>query len=177
MTPAHTKRSFATAAAFVIAMLTAPLAALAATDLSSPAFTMTVFDDTSSGRKVVVGQYSAAIEDVNSSGRSADNNFELLTSLCVAYAKSGDLEKASSSCDAAIARVVKRKRAIIRNAQSRGLGAQIYSRYLAVALANRGVLYAAAGQRQLAREKFEQALEMKTELTAPEINLARLDMS
>ena len=46
--------------------------------------------------------------------------------------------------------------------------------YLAVALSNLGVLQAAKGNTDQARDKFLEAVELDTDLAAPKINLARL---
>ena len=46
---------------------------------------------------------------------------------------------------------------------------------LALALSNRGVLNAALGETDLAQRDFEEASRLRTSLSAPGINLARLD--
>lgn len=163
MTLANRKPVLIATATMAFTALLAPPVTSAETDVDAARYTMTVFQDTSSGRKVVGGEYASAIEEINSAGKRMKSKFASLTSLCVAYTKSGKLEKAAEYCDAAIARVEKRKRA------------KSYERDLAVALANRGVLHAVAGDNQLARQDFEQALLMRTDLAAPAINLARLD--
>ena len=45
----------------------------------------------------------------------------------------------------------------------------------AIALTNRGVLHALNGQNDLARERFEQALDLKSRERSAEINLSLLD--
>ena len=49
--------------------------------------------------------------------------------------------------------------------------------YIALALSNLGVLQAAKGSPDSARRAFEEALELGTGLSAPEVNLARIARS
>ena len=102
---------------------------------------------------------------------SSRMSFEAMTGLCVAYLKSGDLDRAATSCDGAIDSLSRQERALIRQAGSRRQGKAAFSRYMAVALTNRGVLYAAMGETQAAREYFEQALELRSGLDGVKNNL------
>ena len=163
----------------------APLAMLAATLLAGPtnagekepAYTMTVFSDTGYGRKVTRGKYAEAIEKITAPSYRLRDKFESKHNLCVAYAKSGDLDNAAQSCDAAIALMRGKLSRMSRTTRKVFLEELSYDAYLAMALSNRGVLYALNGDRDRARSDFQEALELKAGTSAPKVNLARLDLA
>lgn len=146
----------------------APLAA----EEADPAYTMTVIIDAAHGSKVAAGKYERAIEKITAR-KTARDAYYRQTNLCVAYTKTGELEKATEACEAALAITLGGKKP-----RSSYLGTvpseRIERMYLAVALSNLGVLHAAKGSPDFARRSFREALELETGLSAPKINLARL---
>ncbi len=139
-----------------------------------PVYTMTVFEDARFGSEVQAGNYADAIEKLTPVTERRKNDFAAATNLCVAFTKSGDLENAVDVCNRAVA--VARKGARRTSTLSAGVFAFATSRTrLALALSNRGVLRAALGDAELARKDFEEAIKLRATLSAPKINLARLD--
>ena len=137
-----------------------------------PAYTMTVIIDAAHGSKVVAGKYERAIEKITASNGTRDS-YSRQTNLCVAYTKTGELDKATEACEAALAIMLgegKPRSRYSRPAQS-GKADRVY---LALALSNLGVLHAAKGSPDFARKSFREALQLETGLSAPKTNLARL---
>ena len=66
-------------------------------------FQMAVIVDDAHGRAVVSGKYSTAIEKITAGKRKSSDDFSEQVNLCVAYAKTREIEKARNACDAAIA--------------------------------------------------------------------------
>ena len=149
---ARLSRPFALAASLLAA---GPLTA----GETDPVYTMTVIVDAAHGSKVAAGEYERAIEKITA-GRSSRDAYSKQTNLCVAYTKTGALEKATAACEAALAIVLD--------------GGRHDRMYLALALSNLGVLHAAKGRTDIARRTFREAVELETRLAAPKINLARL---
>lgn len=158
-------RPLALVASLVVA---APLAA----EETEEAYTMTVIVDAAHGSKVAEGKYERAIEEIMAAKRSRDA-YSKQTNLCVAYTKTGALDKATAACEAALA-------IMLDGGKSRGAdvaparAGKLDRMYLALALSNLGVLQAAKGSTDEAREMFLEAVGLETDLTAPKINLARL---
>jgi tetratricopeptide (TPR) repeat protein len=135
-------------------------------------YVMTVIADSKQGKQVVDGRYDQAIEWIESrSGRSFDAN----TNLCVAYTKSGALDEAQESCEAAIAEGRRPYQSGARAALHNSVNESVARTNLALALSNRGVLYAAQLKPELAKESFVEAIELGSRLAAPKQNLARLE--
>lgn len=146
----------------------APLAA----QETDPSYTMTVIIDAAHGGKVAAGKYERAIEKITASKSNRDP-YSKQTNLCVAYTKTGELDKATEACEAALAMTLETRsprRSDIGSARS-GRADRVY---LALALSNLGVLHVAKGSPEIARKTFREALELETGLSAPKVNLARL---
>ncbi len=147
------------------------LANVATADVAG--YTMTVWTDAAHGSKVVSGHYAKAIERLTRSPKRFSNDYEGQTNLCVAYAKTGELEKAVASCDQAIA--------VIEDGMLDIADSRFVPRYaekqksiaLAIALSNRGVLYVAQGRYEQASDDFRNAADLDTKVTAAAVNLAR----
>jgi tetratricopeptide (TPR) repeat protein len=163
---ARLSRSLTLAASLVVAA-----APLAAEERDEP-YTMTVIVDAAYGSKVAAGKYERAIESITTAKRSRDA-YSKQTNLCVAYTKTGALDKATAACEAALA-VMLDGRKSRSNYISPAHAEQLDRLYLALALSNLGVLQAAKGNTDMARETFLEAVELDTDLAAPKINLARL---
>jgi len=163
-----------------IERLSRPLALLAALFISAPlaaqetdpAYTMTIIIDAAHGNKVAAGKYERAIEKITAT-KSARDPYSQHTNLCVAYTKTGELDKATEACEAALAISLdgdKPRSSYLGSAQSERLART----YRALALSNLGVLHAAKGSMDTARDKFRKALQLESGLSAPKTNLARL---
>ncbi len=156
----------------------AALAALLGASVShadAPSFTMTVFEDAAHGSKVVAGRYDTAIERLTRAPVRFGNDVEGLTNLCVAYTKSGKLDEAVVACETAVTLLEAKNRKLPANNKARGYAQRQYATELAIALSNRGVLRVAQGEEELAAKDFERAAELQTGVSAPAINLARLE--
>jgi tetratricopeptide (TPR) repeat protein len=133
---------------------------------------MTVIVDAAHGGKIAAGKYERAIEKITA-GKSSRDAYSKQTNLCVAYTKTGALEKATAACEAALA-IMLDGRKPRRNVLA-AMPSEKHDRvYLALALSNLGVLHAAKGSTDIARETFREAVELDTGLSAPRINLSRL---
>lgn len=139
---------------------------------TDPAYTMTVIIDSAYGGKVTAGKYERAIEKITARENSRDP-FSRETNLCVAYTKTGELDKATEACEAALAIMLAgdMPRRSYRGTAHSGKSDRVY---LALALSNLGVLQAAKGSTDSARKTFREAVELGTGLSAPRINLDRL---
>lgn len=144
-------------------------------DEMSPVYTMTVIVDAAQGRKVAAGEYDRAIAKL-AAKKSRVQAYETHTNLCVAYTKTGDVERATIECEAAVAAMRKRD----NRARSSFVPQYVASAnraHLAVALSNLGVLEVVKGKPEAARERFEQALELDSKLVSARVNIERLAQS
>ena len=173
------KRKYASAALGVVAVsavLTAPASAhdVSATDAQAKPYTMTVIIDDAQGGKVQSGQYERAIDRLTRNGRHTPSRYADQVNLCVAYTKAKELQKAGDVCEAAIANAKQRERVVSKRARN-STAARANRADLAIALSNRGVLMAATGDKELAKQDFLAAIELDTKLTSiAESNLERL---
>ncbi|MDJ0699386.1 MAG: hypothetical protein QNJ07_05975 [Woeseiaceae bacterium] len=127
------------------------------------AYSMAVIIDAAEGRDVRKGKYEQAIAKLTEAKRNrTDDEFARSTNLCVAYTKTGELEKAEIACD----------QAVMLYADNRFEP----ERYRALALSNRGVLRAVKGDVELARADFEAATEIYRLGRFTKDNLARVAM-
>ena len=167
----HSNRTGRLARPFALAALLFIVAPLAAHE-TDPIYTMTVIVDAAHGSKVAAGKYERAIEKITAR-KSARDTYSKQTNLCVAYTKTGALDKATEACEEALA-------IVLDGADTRGVlagttqAAKVDRRYVALALSNLGVLHAAKGSTDVARRNFREALALDSGLSAPKINLARL---
>jgi Flp pilus assembly protein TadD len=121
------------------------------------------------------GDYVDAIDKIKTSNRRSIHNYYAATNLCVAYIMTHDLEGAKNVCNSAVTEIeTSLSRKFARNNSAK---AKTYRKFLAIALSNRGVLHALAGDSELARGDFRDALELEARISAPEVNLARLAVS
>ena len=139
-------------AAYLVAA--GPLAA----EEADPAYTMTVIVDAAHGSKVAAGKYERAIEKITA-GKSSRNAYSKQTNLCVAYTKTGALEKATAACEAALAIMLDgaKPRSNVLTATPSEKHDRVY---LALALSNLGVLHAAKGNTDIARSTFREAVDL-----------------
>lgn len=147
--------------AAILGIATMSVPALAHEDRAQP-FTMGVIIGQAEGSKVRAGKYEQAIERITRSGRRVPTRFADNVNLCVAYTKTHDLEKASESCEAAIAEVKGQENRVSRIKSDRNHEVLAYRADLALALSNRGVLRAATGDTKRARMDFLAAIKLQT---------------
>jgi len=166
-----------TYAALGALLFTATVAAPVSAEYSATKpFTMTVISDAAYGHSVVSGKYERAIDRLTRDGRLMRDEFADQTNLCVAYTKTRDIKKASDACNAALANVKKHEARVLKKNDARSTEVRAYQSNLAVALSNRGVLLAATGDVELAKQDFLTALDLRTRLsTIVEGNLQRLE--
>ncbi len=131
------------------------------------AYRMAVIQNRAAGRHVVGGDFERAIDKIEKRPYP-DDRFAARNNLCVAYTAVGRIDQATAVCDAALD--VSRKRV-----QGDGLMRRERRRDQAIALSNRGVLRALAGDVDGARRDFAAAVESHGDLSEAAHNLARLD--
>jgi tetratricopeptide (TPR) repeat protein len=134
---------------------------------------MTTIVDSAHGAKIAAGKYEQAIEKIAVIDNDVDAFFNN-TNLCVAYTKTSSLDDALLACDAAV-ELADGIRFDRRSYLSRSFKEKRRSEYLAMALSNRGVLRAATGDVELARQDFVEALGVRARSSVAKTNLARLD--
>jgi tetratricopeptide (TPR) repeat protein len=119
---------------------------------------MAVISDESQGRAILSGDYDTAISK--------------MTNLCVAYAKTKDLQKAIQACDAAVADVTSQvsKNRLMANNKHPAM-----RRDLAIALSNRAVLFAIQGDLEMAQVGFKEAIKLGIGINEPQFNLFILE--
>ena len=162
-----------TGAVLVGAVFSAPTAA---GETPTSAYTMTVIKDEAYGNRVTSGEYEQAISKITHGGVRTRDRFADQVNLCVAYAKSKDLESANAACDAALARLKQQERRATRN--KKNLLYHDYQSNLALALSNRGVLHAVSGKSERAKADFAAAIELQTRISRiARGNLERLERS
>lgn len=132
---------------------------------SRPAYHMAAVVDRARGDMVVSGEYTRAIEALES---QAHRPFASRTNLCVAYALSGDLGKADVECGAALR--LSRDKAD----KSSGATRRAARRDMALALSNMGVVRAVSGDLIGAYADFNLAVELSPGMRQADANLRKL---
>lgn len=155
----------------LIASLMTPVANAAA---GPSAFRMLVVDDTSSGRKVLSGDFDAVIDGFSADKVRVQNTFATYTNICVAYTKSKQVEKAIEACDLAVAHSEKVYKQVDESRKSTRTKRQQAREDLAVAMSNRGVLFAVSGKDDKAMESFETAVKLDADQRYARANISRL---
>lgn len=134
-------------------------------------YSVSVIRDAAHGQLVLEGEYEAAIQNLGESEAVGLEAFYASTNLCVAYLKTGKVTMAKESCDAAVAEI---ESALQIRETSYGLFTATSRQrraFLAIALTNRGVVQAMAGQESLAEADFLAAIDIRSRLNQPERNL------
>jgi tetratricopeptide (TPR) repeat protein len=131
-------------------------------------YKMAVISDESQGRAILSGDYDRAIGKMTNKPLRFRGRF----ALCVAYAKTKDLQKAIQACDAAVADVTSQvsKNRLMANNKHPAM-----RRDLAIALSNRAVLFAIQGNLEMAQVGFEEAIKLSIGINEPQFNLAILE--
>lgn len=130
------------------------------------AYVMTVFDNQAQGKKVISGDYQAAISELTGPNRKHLSRSAASNNLCVAYTMTENLSEAEKACFQALQRS--------KIAASPWNDSYKLREDRAVAFSNRGVLRAVSGDAEGAEEDFQRAIRLSSSLEAPALNLARL---
>jgi hypothetical protein len=147
------------------------VAASAQAEPRAGAFQMLVAEDSVTGQHLIEGDIDAALAQGET--RSL-NRFSALNDRCVSLTLNRELERAEVVCNDAVREA---RRSGNSGSPGRGFqGTEIDPRSRrAMALTNRGVLYALQGRGELARGDFDAAVMLNARLAAAEENLAILD--
>jgi hypothetical protein len=154
------------------AVIAAGFIGSAAAQTTAQRYELNAFSDIAYGSKVVAGQYAEAIDRIYSSRINFVDNFYAATNLCVAHIMTRDLKEAAVTCDAAV--TVLEAKLASRSYRKNSHQGMAYRKYLATALSNRGVLHVLEGAAEKAQGDFRLAMELESQLQAPESNMARL---
>lgn len=137
-------------------------------------YEMAVIIDAAHGHKVQKGEYAKAITRLADAKRRFPDEFARQNNLCVAYTKTGDLDRAEQACDAAVEFVESKGVRAVKGFALPDVRENAYRVYKAIALSNRGVVRALQGDVKFALRDFEQANDLKARVRGPKSNLARL---
>lgn len=154
----------------VAAALLAIAAGPADADELDPRLTVTFITDAPAGEAIGKEQYDLAVRKLENTNGRGINDFYIANNLCVSYLKVGEAAKARDACEVAVARI----KDIVKTSRSSSALTSTYQTMLAIALSNRGVVYIVNDMPGLARSDFEAAIDIRTGLAQPKINLARL---
>jgi len=154
-----------------VASLTCLQSGLLAHEEAPAAYEMTVIRDEAYGHSIQAGRYQYAIEKIGAMRRRQDDDFFVQSNLCVAYTLSGESARAHAACDRAVALVAWDGTSLPPYREA------IQKDYQSLALSNRGVLRATSGDVEGAREDFVNAIALKAGMSAPSVNLARLEVT
>lgn len=139
-------------------------------------YVMIVYSDSAHGSAILEDRLDEAISELGpDDGRF--RNFAEHVSLCVALTRTSQFEQATEYCDMAIAQSGREARRIRRANYSHRNSTRISAAPKAIALTNRGVLHAIAGEHEAARVLFEMAREADLTEEYVQNNLARLNAS
>ena len=133
-------------------------------------FVMNYYEDAAQGALVEDGAYEAVIDRLAAHSTDSARRVADQINLCVAYTKTKQIEKATESCDMALAKAGK---AVTRNSmlESYRAAKERAAAEKAIALINRGVLHAVNGETTEAKELFELAADLQTDNESAEMNL------
>ena len=144
----------------------------ASADQADSRLTVAFISDAAQANAIVRKQYDRAIDKLEDAPSRGIRGFYAANNLCVAYLKVGAAEQAQIACDTAVERI----QHLVENSRYalRYTTAGDYQRLLAIALSNRGVVNFMNDKPELARNDFESAIETKSGISQPQINLARM---
>ena len=137
-------------------------------------YVMIVYSDRAQGEFVLEGNHEKAISTLLRREDGSPAGFADQVNLCVAFTKTRQLEKATRFCDLAVARSDRQARRLVTNYALGQHARQVAATDRAIALTNRGVLHAIAGETDAAKDLFEEAQDVKVIGTHAHNNLARL---
>lgn len=139
-------------------------------------YAVAYISDAAHGDLVRNMDYEVAIENLQGTELDGIDGFYAATNLCVAYLKTDQVQEARTTCDDAVSRIVNEIETTDGAESDTEIG-NTYRGYLAQALSNRGVAFAASGELELARTDFQAAIIARSTMHAAVTNLARLEDS
>jgi len=142
----------------------------AGADELDPKLTVTFITDAAAGKAIRKKQYDLAVRKLEDANGRGINDFYIANNLCVSYLKVGEADKATEACDIAVARI----KDIVETSRNSSALTENHQTMLAIALSNRGVVYIVNDMPELARSDFKAAIDIRSGLAQPKINLARL---
>ncbi len=146
-----------------------------ADEQATEGYVMTVYSNMAQGEKILDGSESQAISKLARNQETQVGYLEGQINLCVAYARTKQVQKATEACDAAIKLSERDARRIKRTTPFGRYSVRVAETGQAIALTNRGVLHAIAGEEAQARAKFEMAMQLESSEESAKANLARLE--
>ena len=137
-------------------------------------YVMVVYSDRAQGEVVLEGEHEKAIAMLlrHDDGRAV--KFADQVNLCVAFTKTRRFDQATRFCDMALASSGRETRRPVTNYSLGQYARKVAAADRAVALTNRGVLHAVAGESEEARDLFEEAQDVGVIGKYAQNNLARL---
>jgi hypothetical protein len=155
------------------ALVTAAVTIAAGSVQAGTPYVLTVIDTSRHGMDVLEGEYQDAIVRIREDG-TADLDFSESTNLCIAYTKSGDTVSALANCDRAVDIARETNGMPWFSHSSAPYNVRRKDLDLVIALSNRSVVHATAGEDLLALEDLREADALKPYLRAVSKNLAVL---
>ena len=146
-----------------------------ADDMDTGRYVMTVYSDMAQGRAILKGEAGELIEELGENKSGKVFTLEENNNLCVAFTQASQVDNAISACDAAVLASAERTQRTRKFHSTRSLRVRQARTGQAVALANRGVLYALTGELDAAREMFEMALALDSKKSQIKTNLGLLE--
>lgn len=146
-----------------------------AEETTRDAFVMTVYSDSAHGTAILDGQSAEVVSKLADQSGDGSRDLAEQVNLCVAFTKTKQLEKATAACDDAVAMSVREARRLDRTGRFGRRTTRVADTGRAIALTNRGVLYAIAGDEDKARVMFEMAMLLKSKEKSASTNLAQLE--
>lgn len=159
-----------------LSLLLGTLCAWTAQAAEAPNYVMVVYTDTAHGQSVVQGDLDETVSSLTRRDGQVED-FAEQVSLCVALTKSRQFEQAAKYCDMAIAQSAQEARRIRGTLGNGRRSARTATTPKALAMTNRGVLHALAGEPEEARVLFEMARDADLMEEYAQNNLARLNLS
>jgi hypothetical protein len=133
-------------------------------------YVMNFFEDSAQGAAVGDGAYENVIRELTKKDARGARRVADQVNLCVAYAKTGQLTKATEACDTALAIAGKRSMYTSSSGFYHAERNRIREER-AITLINRGVLHAVFGDDDRATEMFETAHDLDADIDSAALNL------
>lgn len=143
------------------------MAAPASADEPTSDFVLSIVYDRAYGDLVQRGDYERAIRRANSI--DARFPYPAHTNICVSHVMLGQFDKAAGHCNQSVELAEKA-------AQTGRRKDRDYLGEWSMALTNRGVMHALAGNIEAAEADFREALKLDADTAVPKINLAQLKL-
>ena len=140
-------------------------------------YVMTVYSNVAHGSAILDGKSEKVVDKLVRRSERNSRNLASYINLCVAYAKTKQLDKATRACDTAIAARVSEADRLEKHDVFGRQTTMVADTGRAIAHTNRGVLHAISGEHDEARVMFEMAMQLESSEESAQQNLTRLDGS